>query len=236
MRRIAGKIVRKVRGSNNQAEVQPEKPDPKDYSTLTTPMEIPVQREAYYLALNDYVSEGDKVLDVGMGLGYGLTIMSIKAKEVAGVDVDKKSVDYCNDFLFDRNPKLKKILHYDGYHLPFKDNEYDVIVSIDVLEHVDRYDDFLQELARVAKKYIIINTPNRRAENTNPDGSPKNYWHLREWSSDELKTIFKNNGFDFKFYYVDGPPDGPYKIRQSVSSTTQALTPVILLDSTKRKK
>ena len=233
--RMTVRTLRKVRSKLNNEDRQVPKPDPKDYSTLTTPMEIPVQREAYYLALNEYVSEGDKVLDVGMGLGYGLTIMSIKAKEVAGVDVDKKSVDYCNDFLFGRNPKLKKVLHYDGYHLPFKDNEYDVIVSIDVLEHVERYDDFLKELARVAKKSVVINTPNRRAENTNPDGTPKNYWHLREWSPDELKAILKKNGFAFEFYYINGPPDGPYKVSLSANSTTQSLTPVILLEGKKRK-
>jgi ubiquinone/menaquinone biosynthesis C-methylase UbiE len=231
---IARKVARKI---IPRAELEPpfEKPDPKEYSTLTTPMEVPVQREAYYLALKEYVSEGDKVLDVGMGLGYGLTIMSIKAKEVAGVDVDKKSVDYCNDSLFGRNPKLKKILHYDGYHLPFKDNEYDVIVSIDVLEHVERYDEFLKELARVAKKAVVINTPNRRPENTNSDGTPKNYWHLREWSSDELKTILRNNGFRFDFFYINGPADGPYKVSVKGGVNIQSLTPVILLEGKKRK-
>jgi len=227
-------VARRAQHKLNRVEQPVLKPDPKDYSTLISPMEIPVQREAYYLALNEYVSEGDKVLDVGMGLGYGLTIMSIKAGEVGGVDVDEKSVDYCQDFLFGRNPKLKKLLHYDGYHLPFKDNEYDVIVSIDVLEHVERYDEFLKELARVAKKAIIINTPNRRPENTNPDGTPKNYWHLREWSADELKTIFKKNGFNFDFYYINGPADGPYKVSLSGNSNTQSLTPVIKLDPKKR--
>lgn len=212
-----------------------DKPDPKEYSTLISPMEVPVQREAYYLALNKYVREGDKVLDVGMGLGYGLTIMSIKAKEVAGVDVDKKSVDYCKEFLFGRNPKLKRLFHYDGYHLPFKDNEFDVIVSIDVLEHVEKYDDFLHELARVAKRHVIINTPNRRPENTNPDGTPKNYWHLREWSPEELKTIMKQNGFKFDFHYINGPADGPYRVSPKSGPDTQSLTPVINLSAGKTK-
>lgn len=227
MKHVARKIVKRLAGP--QAALPPTKPKPEEYSTLISPMEIPVQREAYYLALNKYVSEGDKVLDVGMGLGYGLTIMALKAGEVAGVDVDKKSVDYCKDFLLGRNPKLKTLLHYDGYHLPFEDNEFDVIVSIDVLEHVERYDEFLKELVRVAKKHVVINTPSRRPENTNEDGTPKNYWHLREWSANELKAILKNNGFKFDFYYINGPADGPYRVSSKSGVDTQSLTPVILV-------
>ncbi len=234
--RRAVRILRRAKRKLSSKEQPVSNPDPKEYSTLISPMEVPVQREAYYLALNGYVSEGDKVLDVGMGLGYGLTIMSIKAKEVAGVDVDEKSVRYCEDFLLGRNPRLKKLFHYDGYHLPFKDNEFDVIVSIDVLEHVERYDEFLRELARVAKKAIVINTPNRRTANTNADGTPKNYWHLREWSPDELKTILKKNNFSFKFYYINGPPDGPYRVSLTDGPDTQSLTPVILLGQKEEAK
>jgi protein-L-isoaspartate O-methyltransferase len=40
------------------------------------------------------VDESATVLDVGFGLGYGLNILAIKAKEVNGVDVDKKVYDY----------------------------------------------------------------------------------------------------------------------------------------------
>lgn len=228
MKEIAKKAVRKIAQNIKQPEaLNPAPPDPKEYSTLISPMEVPVQREAYYLALNKCIEKGDKVLDVGTGLGYGLTISSIKAREVWGTDIDKRSVEYCQDFLFGRNPKLKKVFHFDGYNLPFKDNEFDVITSVDVLEHVEKYEDFLNELARVAKKYVLISTPNRRPENTNPDGSPKNYWHLREWSPKELTDILKKQNFNFDFYFINGPPDGPYRVSSSANQTTQALTPII---------
>ena len=64
--------------------------DPAEYSTTTAPMEVPCQKESYFYALNQYVKDGDRVLDVGMGIGYGMNLLSIKAKEVYAVDVDKK--------------------------------------------------------------------------------------------------------------------------------------------------
>jgi len=46
--------------------------------------------------LNKYINEGDKILDVGFGLGYGLNVLAIKACEVNGVDIDKEVYEYWN--------------------------------------------------------------------------------------------------------------------------------------------
>lgn len=50
---------------------------------------------------------------------------------------------------------------YDGSHLPFPDEHFDVVASVDTLEHVPfkkRLDLFL-ELARVAKKKVVLVAP-----------------------------------------------------------------------------
>ena len=44
--------------------------------------------------------------------------------------------------------------------LPFKDNEFDVVTALDVLEHLDDPHGALQELCRVAKKSVLISLPN----------------------------------------------------------------------------
>ncbi len=157
-----------------------KKPDPKDYSTIAGKGSIvQCQQEVYFLALNKYITEGDKVLDVGFGLGYGLTTLSIKAGTVYGVDIDQKVYNYCQESLLGRNPKLKELSLYDGYTLKFPDAYFDVVTCIDVIEHVEDYNRLIREMLRVSKKGIFLNTPNRRPEYTNPDGTPKNYWHLR---------------------------------------------------------
>lgn len=204
------------------------KPDPKEYSaTLGIGSVVPCQIEAYFLTLNKYVDFGDKVLDVGCGLGYGLNILSIKAEEVFGVDIDPGAINYCENTILGRNPKLKYLSIFDGYHLDFNDNYFDVVTIVDVLEHVEIFEGFLKELLRVTKKGIFISTPNRRPEYTNSDGTPKNYWHLREWNYEELNSILIKLGkVDWNF--LNGPFSGPFLISTSIEESSLTLSPFLL--------
>ena len=49
-------------------------------------------------------------------------------------------------------------------HLPFENNEFDIIVCSDVLEHLEHIHLVFDELCRVANKYIIITLPNSMAQ------------------------------------------------------------------------
>lgn len=206
----------------------PVKPNPKDYSTIVGKGSVvPCQIEAYFLALNAYVDEGAQVLDVGFGLGYGLNILAIKARRVCGVDVDPKVLAYCNDTVRGRNPRLDRLEAYDGRSLPFHDAEFDVVTCVDVLEHVEDYDAFMDEMLRVCRKGVFISTPNRRPEYTNPDGTPKNYWHLREWSFEELDAILARHG-RVAWHFLDGPFEGPFRTVTAATSETLTLTPFLI--------
>ncbi|HLA82780.1 MAG TPA: class I SAM-dependent methyltransferase [Thermoleophilia bacterium] len=199
------------------------KPSPKDYSAmLGAGSVVPCQIEAYFLALNEFVDEGASVLDVGFGLGYGLNILAIKAKEVSGVDVDAKVYNYCCNTIVGRNPRLGSLKVYDGYNLEYDDNRFDVVTCVDVLEHVEDYDRLIREMLRVSKKGLFISTPNRRPEYTNPDGSPKNYWHIREWQFEELDEVLRQQG-TLHWHFLNGPWDGPFARTTCVTADTLAL-------------
>lgn len=205
-----------------------KKPNPRDYSTIVGKGSfIPVQVEAYFLALNTYVENGARVLDVGFGLGYGLNILAINAGELMGVDIDPKVVEYCNDTLIGRNLKVSWIGLYNGSNLDFEDSSFDVVTCVDVLEHVENYHSFLDELLRVSQKGVFVSTPNRRPEHTNPDGTPRNYWHLREWSYDELDAILKQHSPQVDWHFLNGRWDGPFTTSKQVEVDTQALSPFI---------
>jgi hypothetical protein len=47
-----------------------------------------------------------------------------------------------------------------GSGLPFADNSVDVVVALDVLEHIERIHDSFGELCRVATQHIVISLPN----------------------------------------------------------------------------
>jgi ubiquinone/menaquinone biosynthesis C-methylase UbiE len=95
-----------------------------------------------------------RVLDVGGADGiirgfldpgrYRLCILDINADALKTVDDTRLAV-----------------VAGDGCHLPFEHNAFDVVVSVDSLEHVpeDKKPDYCCELKRVAKRYVIIHCP-----------------------------------------------------------------------------
>lgn len=203
------------------------RPDPNNYSTIVgVGSVVPVQVEAYFLALNNYVEEDAEVLDVGFGLGYGLNILSIKAKCVNGVDVDAKVLDYCKKTIVGRNPRLNNLDTYDGYNLPFPNDSFDVVTCVDVIEHVEDFNRLIKEMLRVSRKGIFLSTPNRRPEYTNKDGTPKNYWHLREWSFEEFDEIISRFG-KVEWNFINGIYEGPFSISTVPHEMTMALSPFI---------
>ncbi|MDR2439052.1 MAG: methyltransferase domain-containing protein [Planctomycetaceae bacterium] len=57
-----------------------------------------------------------------------------------------------------------KYVHGNGCEMPFADNQFDLVVSFAVIEHIGSLENqkkFLAECVRVAQKYVFIATPNR---------------------------------------------------------------------------
>ena len=201
------------------------------YSTQDHPVEVPVQVAAYQLATRKYMQPTDRVLDVGFGLGYGLRIMAEKAKELRGIEIDRRAVSHAHRLLSEV-PKVCELKHYDGYNIPYDTNTFDVVTCIDVIEHVPDYVRFLSEMVRVSRRVVLLSTPNRRPENTRSDGKPKNRWHLREWTPEELaKILAESPAHHWEWNFVNGPFAGPFTYYSEPKSDTQALAPALFVDS-----
>ena len=95
-----------------------------------------------------FINEGDELLD--FGCAFMLTskyIFEKKKINLTGLDV----VEY-------KKGKVEGInfVKYEGGKLPFKANRFDVVISLFVLHHTNNPDYYLNELARVSKKTIVI--------------------------------------------------------------------------------
>ncbi len=95
------------------------------------------------------------VLEVGCGEGH-LADHLVKAgprpEEFHAVDVSLDQVRGDLDpLIFFRNASI--------YELPYDDDRFDLVICCEVLEHLERPEEGLAELVRVAKKAVLISTP-----------------------------------------------------------------------------
>ena len=47
-------------------------------------------------------------------------------------------------------------MEYDGKTIPYEDNSFDTVMTIDVLHHTDNPMEIVKEMTRVSSKYIVI--------------------------------------------------------------------------------
>ncbi len=98
---------------------------------------------------------GDKVLEVGCGNGYYLSLLNrVGLKlDLTGVDIDQMALTDAVKFIGDSSVK---VILADAAKLPFKNNSFDKVVMSEVIEHVDKEREVLNEILRVLKKGGIL--------------------------------------------------------------------------------
>jgi len=96
-----------------------------------------------------------KILDAGSGEGYFLSI--IKSKNKFGIELSEKRIAIAQKLYPDLKIKIGDIKK-----IPFENNEFDVIVCSEVLEHVSGYEKALEEFKRCVKPdgHIVLSFPN----------------------------------------------------------------------------
>ena len=102
--------------------------------------------------------KGKKFLEVGCGLGYFSNKASKIGANVTGIDIGPNLVEINKK----KTPKgVFKVA--SASDLPFKDETFDVVLSTEVIEHVNNQKSALKEMCRVLKKngILVITTPNR---------------------------------------------------------------------------
>ncbi|MCG3199421.1 MAG: class I SAM-dependent methyltransferase [Candidatus Omnitrophica bacterium] len=147
----------------------------------------------FHLAFYRYAeprARGD-VLDLGCGYGYGSELLSRKAKSVTGLDYHHPAIEYNRSHY--SAPNLRFVEHDANTPLPFPDSSFDLVVSSEVLEHIDRRHDLLREIARVGRRggHLILKTPN--AASAAPESNPHHHhtYSLEEFQ-DEIRGVFPN--------------------------------------------
>jgi len=164
---------------------------------------ITINRYKQILKSMDKYRSNNRILDVGCGNGIFLSVAKELGWDCYGLELSTAGVKYC---------KEKGLNAYEGILKELYDKlpEFDIIVSIEVMEHINNPN---EELALFYKKLrkggaVYITTPNfngltRYLTKSNFDivSYPG---HLSYYTPKTLKKAFKRNGFSVKKVVTTG--------------------------------
>lgn len=135
------------------------------------------------------------IVDVGCGGGVFINrLNSIRVfQRIIGVDRSSSALKYVN------TEKLKA----DINSLPFSNNEFDMVTSLEVIEHIPyfNYNQAMKELCRISNKYILISVPNNQNLLTSLSQCPICFtkfnpdFHMRSFDHPKLQGLLNNYGF-----------------------------------------
>jgi 2-polyprenyl-3-methyl-5-hydroxy-6-metoxy-1,4-benzoquinol methylase len=105
--------------------------------------------------IRDYLPASGSVVDVGCGAGaYGPPLLA-DGREWLGLETNA----YCLDLLEQRKLPHRRVDETDGA-LPCTNGEFEAAICVEVLEHIDRADAFLAEIARSIRSRALFSVPN----------------------------------------------------------------------------
>jgi protein-L-isoaspartate(D-aspartate) O-methyltransferase len=151
--------------------------------------------------VNHYGLNADaKILDVGCGKGFLLYEFTqlLPQNQVAGIDVSQYAIDNCEE-------EVRPFLQVgNALDLPFEDNSFDLVVSINTLHNLYNFDlkKALQEIERVGKqhKYLVVDSYRTEQEKVN-----LLYWQITcecFYTPQEWEWFFTESGYTGDSSYV----------------------------------
>lgn len=100
--------------------------------------------------------DAKSVFDAGCGEGQVLlNIIRPRFDDLVAADLDYDRLDYAQQ----QKPDLR-LVQCDIQHIPLPDNAVDLVLSLEVLEHVGNPQGSVAELARVTRRYALLSVPN----------------------------------------------------------------------------
>jgi len=148
------------------------------------------QNDIYKYAHNLFKRmKGKTILDVGCGSGYKLVKYFSNAK-TTGVEVNPAYT-----YLKAKYPQRTWVKGDFSKQPP--SGHFDLVISADVIEHIENPDDLLNWISEIDFKYLVLSTPNRDAlmrrkgGKTSETGPPGNIAHYREWSAKEFRRYIE---------------------------------------------
>lgn len=176
------------------------------------------------VALNKAVvgllGDAQSIVEMGGGTGcFAFQAGEDPAKRIVCSELDGEALKWAQT-----NRPRENVCYINRLATP-ADGPFDLVVAVEVVEHVADYRSFLESCTALADR-AIITTPNKNRTRESATTSPPAYrQHVREWTAGEFYWVMKTYYRSVKLYSMPHPlvPEVvPIQI-------TSSLTPVIAL-------
>jgi SAM-dependent methyltransferase len=148
-------------------------------------------REIWYEHVHRYVFArefvgGLRVLDAACGEGYGSAMLAGRAASVVGVDISEEAIAHARGRYTADNLDFQAA---DVAALPFDDDAFDCVVSLETLEHLREQRALLSEFRRVLKPggFLLISTPDKAVYTDRQQND--NAFHVAELYRGEFEDL-----------------------------------------------
>ncbi|MCB2155784.1 class I SAM-dependent methyltransferase [bacterium] len=127
-----------------------------------------------------------RVLDVGCGTG--LMLQTVASWKPIGLDFSQLALKFCRD------RGIENLALADVVHLPFETGSLDLILALDMMEHVERDDLLIREFNRVLRPggYLMATVPAHEELWSDHDIA---LHHFRRYSHKSLRKLLASGGF-----------------------------------------
>jgi 2-polyprenyl-3-methyl-5-hydroxy-6-metoxy-1,4-benzoquinol methylase len=130
---------------------------------------------------------GRRVIDAACGTGYGTNLLKEAAMYVAGADIDRESVAYASQLY----PDIKfSVLDLDK---SWPQEEYDLCVSFETIEHLSSPDIFLKNVADHCEEFLF----------SIPVSNPSKY-HKQVWTKEQIVSIMSKYWPNITWFHQTG--------------------------------
>lgn len=130
----------------------------------------------------------ERIVDAGCGEGYGAEVLRRAGAEVVAIDYDEVSIAHVRL----KYPQLDAV-RANLVALPLPDRSMDMVVSLQVIEHLWDLPGFLAECYRVLRPggVLVVSTPNRPvfSPGLKRGERPVNPYHVEEFDAEQLRHL-----------------------------------------------
>jgi SAM-dependent methyltransferase len=147
--------------------------------------------EQYWFARHEIVyrwlhDRSDDIADVGSGEGYGAQLLTAAGAFVVALELDQAACDHAHTVY----PSVP-IVRANAIAVPLRAGAVDTTISLQTIEHLWDVHLYLRELFRIARRQVIISTPNRLTFSPGlaRKERPTNPFHVEEFDADQLVEL-----------------------------------------------